>query len=121
MTSSWTLAVDRDDLSRTSLLETEVPRPADGEVVLRVDRVGVTANNVTYAVLGDAFRYWEFFPTLPGRGLVPLWGFAEVSASRVPGPAEGTRFYGCAGAPRTGAARASTTASRRPGRSSSRR
>ena len=92
--TGWALEVARDDLSRTELLEVEVPEPADGEVVLRVDRVGLTANNVTYAVLGDAFRYWQFFPAGAGRGRVPLWGFAEVVASRVEGVEAGQRVYG---------------------------
>jgi hypothetical protein len=92
--AAWTLAVARDDLTRTSVLESDVPEPGDGEAVLKVDRVGMTANNVTYAVLGDAFRYWEFFPTSPGWGVVPLWGFAEVAASRAPGVEVGTRVYG---------------------------
>ncbi len=93
--ASWTLAVDRTDLLRTSLVEGDVPVPDEGEAVLRTDRVGVTANNVTYAVLGDAFRYWEFFPApADGQGLVPLWGFAEVVASRAPGVEPGQRVYG---------------------------
>jgi hypothetical protein len=92
---TWTLAVARDDLARTTLLDTPTPDAGDGEAVLRVDRVGVTANNVTYAVLGDAFRYWEFFPAPdPALGLVPLWGFAEVVASRVAGVEAGQRVYG---------------------------
>jgi hypothetical protein len=59
-----------------------------------VERVGLTANNVTYAVLGESFRYWEFFPTEPGWGVVPLWGFAEIVVSRVDGLATGGRVYG---------------------------
>jgi hypothetical protein len=94
MTSSWTLAVDRADLSRTKLLSGSIPEVAAGEALLRVDRVGLTANNVTYAVLGDAFRYWEFFPTEPGLGLVPLWGYAEVVESATDGLAVGGRVYG---------------------------
>ncbi|MCW2777797.1 MAG: hypothetical protein JWN17_1522 [Frankiales bacterium] len=95
MASSWTLAVDRTDLLRSCLVEGEVPVPDEGEAVLRVDRVGMTANNVTYAVLGDAFRYWEFFPAPePGQGLVPLWGFADVVESRAPGVEPGQRVYG---------------------------
>jgi len=94
MARSWTLAVARDDLSRTVLLEGTVPEIGDGEALLRVDRVGLTANNVTYAVLGKSFRYWDFFPTEPGWGLVPLWGFAEVVASRVDGLATDGRVYG---------------------------
>jgi hypothetical protein len=100
MTQTWTLGVARTDLARTTLVEHELPELADGEARLRVDRVGLTANNVTYAVLGDApWRYWEFFP--PARhglddewGVVPLWGFADVVESTVDGLAEGDRLYG---------------------------
>lgn len=98
--SSWTLSVARDDLSRTRLLPTELPEVRPGEALLRPQRVGVSANNVTYAVLGEAFRYWEFFPTDAGWGVVPLWGFADVVESRVDGLATGSRVYGylpCAG------------------------
>jgi hypothetical protein len=94
MTSFWAVAVARDDLSRTALLEDAVPELGDGEVLLRVDRVGLTANNVTYAVLGESFRYWDFFPTRPGWGLVPLWGFADIIASAAAGVPAGGRVYG---------------------------
>jgi hypothetical protein len=99
MTDSWTLAVARDDLSRTTLVDNAVPELADGEALLRVDRVGMTANNVTYAVLGDSFRYWDFFPGAaaglgPEWGLAPLWGFADVAESTVDGVEPGQRLYG---------------------------
>ncbi|MEH0972059.1 DUF2855 family protein [Micromonospora sp. CPCC 205546] len=99
MPASWTFAVARDDLSRTTLVEGTTPALADGEALLRVDRVGLTANNVTYAVLGDAMRYWQFFPPGPRGlgprwGLPPLWGFAEVVESTVDGVAAGQRVYG---------------------------
>jgi hypothetical protein len=94
MTSFWALAVARDDLSRTTLFEDAVHEIGDGEALLRVDRVGLTANNVTYAVLGESFRYWDFFPTQPGWGLVPLWGFADIVASAVGGVPVGGRVYG---------------------------
>ena len=91
----WAVEVDRDDLTRTTLVPEQVPEPADGEAVLRTDRVGLTANNVTYAVFGDALRYWEFFPAgRPWAGRVPLWGFAEVVASRAEGVQAGQRLYG---------------------------
>ncbi len=99
MASSWTFAVARNDLARTTLVDAEVPALSPGEVLLRVDRVGLTANNVTYAVLGESFRYWEFFPPAASGlgatwGLVPLWGFAQVAASTVPGVEVGQRLYG---------------------------
>ncbi|AEB45452.1 DUF2855 family protein [Micromonospora maris] len=99
MADSWTFAVARDDRARTTLVDSPMPAVADGEALLRVDRVGLTANNVTYAVLGEAMRYWEFFPPEPRGldrqwGLPPLWGFAEVIASTVAGVEAGQRVYG---------------------------
>lgn len=90
----WDLLVDRTDLARTSLAEAPRTRPGDGQALLRVDRVGLTANNVTYAVFGDAMRYWDFFPAPEGWGRVPLWGFCEVEESALPGVEPGTRLFG---------------------------
>lgn len=91
---SWDLLVDRADLSATELVEVPTPEPAPGQVLLKVDRVGMTANNVTYAVFGDAMKYWDFFPAEAPWGRVPLWGFCTVEASRADGVVEGTRLYG---------------------------
>ncbi|MDQ6698147.1 MAG: DUF2855 family protein [Actinomycetota bacterium] len=94
----WDLLVERADLSHTSLIDVPALEPGEGQVRLAVDRVGMTANNVTYAVFGDAMQYWDFFPVPPRDGVsygrVPLWGFATVERSRVPEVAEGTRLYG---------------------------
>lgn len=94
VTDAWDLLVDTSDLARTELRDAAVPEPGPGEVVLATSRVGLTANNVTYALLGRTLRYWEFFPAPPGWGRVPLWGFADVVASRADGVAEGARLYG---------------------------
>ena len=86
--------VRRDDLHRTSFVPATLPALADGQVLLKVDAFAFTANNVTYAVFGEMMRYWEFFPAPDGWGRVPVWGFADVVASRHPAVAEGDRFYG---------------------------
>lgn len=95
---AWDLLVNRGDLSRTAVVDAEPLEPGEGQAVLRVDRVGMSANNVTYGVFGDAMRYWDFFPAadLDGepQGRIPLWGFAEVERSRADGVAEGARVYG---------------------------
>jgi hypothetical protein len=91
---SWTYELKRDDLGTSRVVETSLDALADGEVRLKVSRVGLTANNVTYAVLGEAFDYWEFFPAADGWGIVPLWGFADVVESTVAGVDVGSRFYG---------------------------
>jgi len=90
----WALMVSREDLSRTVLTERAETPLDDGQARLAVRRVGMTANNVTYAVLGESFHYWDFFPAGPGLGIVPLWGFAEVVESRASGVDAGARYYG---------------------------
>lgn len=68
---------------------------ADGEARLSVAQFAFTANNVTYAVFGDAMKYWQFFPTDDADwGCIPVWGFATVVESRAEGVADGTRVYG---------------------------
>lgn len=92
--AAWDLLVDKDDLSHIELRDRSVHEPGAGEVLLKVDRVGITANNITYARLGDVLSYWDFFPAEEGWGRVPLWGFADVERSKVDGIEEGTRVYG---------------------------
>lgn len=88
------LEVARADLHKTRVMECPVPALQDGEAVLRVERFGLTANNITYAVLGDMLRYWEFFPAEEGWGRIPMWGFAEVVASTADGVEPGVRVFG---------------------------
>jgi Protein of unknown function (DUF2855) len=86
--------VKRDDLRETRIAEFEPPEVGSGQALLHVDSFGMTANNVTYAVMGEAMSYWEFFPAEQGWGRVPTWGFAEVEESQADGVAAGTRLYG---------------------------
>jgi hypothetical protein len=44
--------------------------------------------------MGDAMSYWSFFPAEDGWAHVPVWGFADVTASRADGVPEGTRVFG---------------------------
>lgn len=75
----------------------EVPVPAKleaGQVLFKIDEYALTANNITYAVFGDAMKYWNFFPAEEGWGRIPVWGFADVVASEAEGVSVGERFYG---------------------------
>lgn len=67
---------------------------AAGQVRLAVEQFALTANNVTYAVHGEDFGYWGFFPAPEGLGIVPVWGFARVEESRADGVAVGSRWFG---------------------------
>jgi len=87
--------VAKDDFHKTRFEpDTDPPEPADGEAVLAIDSFGLTSNNVTYVVFGDSMNYWDFFPGPDGWGRPPVWGYAEVSASKVDGVDEGRRVYG---------------------------
>jgi NADPH:quinone reductase-like Zn-dependent oxidoreductase len=89
-----TAQVRRDAFTETRLVDTPLAPLGEGEVRLRVESFSVTANNVTYAVAGDSFGYWNFFPAEEGWGVVPMWGHAVVEASNHPDVAPGERVYG---------------------------
>jgi hypothetical protein len=86
--------VGRSDLRQHKLLSSPPPELAAGEVLLKIDKFAFTSNNVTYAAFGDAMNYWDFFPAPEGWGRVPVWGFADVAASKHDGIAVEERVFG---------------------------
>ena len=94
MPDALTFEVRRDDLRSTRFTVEPLPEPAPGEAIVRIDRFALTANNITYAVSGDALSYWNFFPAEAGWGRVPVWGFGDVLRSTVASLPEGERLYG---------------------------
>jgi Protein of unknown function (DUF2855) len=86
--------VGKADWKRTRFVEAPVPELAPGQALFRVDRFALTANNVSYALTGDALGYWRFFPCAEGWGRIPVMGFADVIASTHPGVEVGTRCFG---------------------------
>jgi hypothetical protein len=86
--------VKRDDLHACRVVEQELGGLEPGQALLRIDSFGLTTNNITYAVFGEAMSYWSFFPAEEGWGRVPVWGFAEVEAAGDTGLAEGGRIFG---------------------------
>lgn len=87
------LEVRPDALSETRLTA-ESPTAVDGQALLRIDRFGCTANNVTYVLLGDQLGFARYFPAPEGWTRVPAWGIAEVVATRTAAVREGERFFG---------------------------
>ena len=93
--STTTLQVRQDQLATTRLLTTEDTALADGQIRVQVAQFALTANNITYAAMGDMLNYWQFFPTgEAGWGIVPVWGFATVLQSLHPAVTVGERLYG---------------------------
>lgn len=90
------LQVRRDAITTAELAEIEERPLAEGEVRVRVGRWALTANNISYALTGNTIGYWTFYPAPGGEawGIVPVWGFAEVSESRHAEVPVGTRIWG---------------------------
>src|ERR1700704_547110 len=87
----------RNDLQQCKVIETQLPDAAalpDEALLVKVTKFAFTANNITYAVLGDHLKYWQLFPAPEGFGNVPVWGFGEVIASKHPNVAEGETLFG---------------------------
>jgi Protein of unknown function (DUF2855) len=86
--------IKRDDLRECRIADSPAPELEPGQALLRVDTFGLTSNNVTYAVFGEAMSYWDFFPAEDGWGRAPMWGFAEVERSEAAGVEPGARLFG---------------------------
>ena len=72
---STDFVVARDNLQQSKAIATELPDadalPAD-TLLVKVDRFAFTANNITYAILGDQLKYWQLFPAPEGFGNIPV-------------------------------------------------
>ncbi len=95
MTEITEFIVRKDDLAKTRMQTRPAPALKDGEVLAKVDRFALTANNITYGVVGEKLGYWNFFPvTEETDGIIPVWGFADIIASNHPDVPLGERLYG---------------------------
>ncbi|MEP5569595.1 MAG: DUF2855 family protein [Halioglobus sp.] len=92
---SETIEIQKDDWKTTRVVNADVDTTlADNEVLLRIDRLALTANNISYASAGDSLGYWRFFPAEEGWGRLPAMGWAQVEASAHPAITEGERVWG---------------------------
>jgi hypothetical protein len=90
-----TLEVRKDNLSDTRVVTDEtIVQLSENEVLLQIDRLALTANNISYAASGDALGYWRFFPADDGWGRVPAMGWADVVASNHADIVVGERVWG---------------------------
>ncbi len=97
MTQIQSLQTDKRDLARTRIVTQTQGDLQPGQALLKISRLALTTNNITYAAFGDTphLRYWNYFPTdEAGWGHMPAWGFAEIVETTVEGLEVGERFYG---------------------------
>lgn len=88
------LVVERTDISNAELRTDPLGPLAAGAVRLRIDRLALTANTVTYGQFGDLLGYWDFYPVELPWGAVPAVGWATVVGSKVSDIAVGLHVYG---------------------------
>lgn len=86
--------VQRKAFGETRITSRPAPALAEGEVLARIDRFALTANNVSYALSGNMIGYWKFFPVEEPWGMVPVWGFADIVQSRCAEIPVGERVWG---------------------------
>jgi hypothetical protein len=89
--------VYRDNLHARKFVNGEVPAGValkPDQLLLKIDKFGLSANNITYAVLGDSYDYWKFYPAAGGWAHIPVWGYADVISSACADIAAGERFWG---------------------------
>ena len=94
MTTSTEFWVDRNNLRENRIVQRPLPPLGEGQVRVAIDMFGLTANNVSYAVTGDAIGYWGYYPAEENWGKVPAWGCADVVESRCDDIEVGERLWG---------------------------
>ena len=94
MTTITELWTNRADLRQTKTVTRSARELAPGEVLMKIEKVALTANNVSYAVTGDAIGYWRYFPADENWGKAPAWGFAHVVESKSEEIQTGERVWG---------------------------
>ena len=95
------LQVWKQGLGKTRIVPTDAidkNNLKENELVVEVNAFSFTANNITYGVAGDMLGYWQFFPALDNKddqwGIIPVWGFATVTASNCAEVDVGERLFG---------------------------
>lgn len=69
---------------------------ADGEVIVAVDILALTANTISYGIAGKSrlIPYFDSFPAPDPYVRLPFWGFGDIVASAHPDLPVGERLYG---------------------------
>jgi hypothetical protein len=75
----------RKNKRETIVVEDTLPPLVQGEIRLRIDKVGLTANNMFYALMGEApfLKFFSVYPVPRHDHLanVPAWGVATIIES----------------------------------------
>lgn len=90
------IQINKSNLGQCKTVQQDIDYSAlkADQVVLEIESFGFSANNITYALMGDQMGYWGFFPADDGYGILPIWGFAVVTFSNHPHIQVGEKVFG---------------------------
>ncbi|CAH0990662.1 hypothetical protein SIN8267_00756 [Sinobacterium norvegicum] len=94
MTQLIELNVHRNNIRDSKIVQSPLPSLNQDEVLVAIDKFGLTANNVSYAISGGSLGYWDYYPGEGDWGNVPVWGCANVIASNNDDIVVGERLWG---------------------------
>lgn len=86
--------IEKTNFSNANWVSVAIPDLQENQILFQVRKFALSANNITYLHLGESFGYWKFFPTQLGFGIMPVWGFGDVIASKHADVKVGSSFYG---------------------------
>jgi Protein of unknown function (DUF2855) len=90
----YDIVVDRNDLAKIRVSPASPIEIGTDQVHVRIESYALTANNITYGVVGNLMKYWSFYPAAAGMGRIPVWGFGTIAKSSRTDVAAGERLYG---------------------------
>jgi len=92
------LTINQGDLRDARIATSPSRALGFGESRLLIESFGLTSNNITYADMGNAMGYWQFFPGPHVDdvtwGHLPVWGFGRVDESTSAALSPGQRVFG---------------------------
>ncbi len=93
--SATVFEVERAKLQNTRHISNELDTELkENELILKIDKFALTANNISYGIAGDTLGYWHFFPASLPWGRIPAMGYSEVVLSNCDNIAVGERIWG---------------------------
>jgi|TARA_B110000977_G_scaffold146451_1_gene185727 hypothetical protein len=96
--TSYSHAIKLDNYRQTSInkgFDVSPDTIEEGQVMIRVSKVALTSNSVSYAIGSQAgmMPWLDVFPAPEGLGHIPCWGYGDVVYSKHPDVEEGERLY----------------------------
>jgi hypothetical protein len=87
--------IEQSNTKSSQLVAETITAPQDGELLVQIDKFGMTTNNITYVALGKSYQYFDFFPCQDRlKAKLNVWGVATVVQSKHAQISVGEKIYG---------------------------